>query len=226
MKIGMIVAVQGEIEAMLKKFGTPMSEEKFPGYEVKMYLVSGNELYVTRSGAGEISAAAAVQMLISVYQVSLIVNFGVVGGLTPEMSLSSTAVVTKAVHYDFDTSAIDNCEPARYLDYPDVYIPASEELYKLACEIEPDLKPVICASADKFVSDPKAKTDLHEKYHAHICDMETAGILLTANRNRVPVLLIKAVSDSVDGGAEEFAKMLKDAAYTCVSVMLKVLERL
>ncbi len=226
MKIGMIVAVQGEIEAMLKKIGTPMSEEKFPGYEVKMYLVSGHELYVTQSGAGEISAAAAVQMLISVYSVSLIVNFGVVGGLTQDMSLSSTAVVTKAVHYDFDTSAIDNCEPARYLDYPDIYIPATEELYKLACDIEPSLRPVICASADKFVASAEAKKELHSKYGAHICDMETAGILLTANRNQVPALLIKAVSDSVDGGAEEFAKMLRDAAYTCVSVMMKVLAKI
>ncbi len=226
MKIGMIVAVQGEIEAMLKKIGMPMSEEKFPGYEVKMYLVSGHELYVTQSGAGEISAAAATQMLISVYNVSLIVNFGVVGGLTPDMRLSQTAVVTKAVHYDFDTSAIDNCEVGRYLDYPDVYIPANEALYSLACQVEPKLMPVICASADKFVDDPAAKLDLNARFGAHICDMETAGILLTANRNQVPALLIKAVSDSVEGGAWEFSKMLREAAYTCVSVMMRVLEKL
>ncbi len=223
MKIGMIVAVRGEIEAMLERIGRPMSEDRFPGYEVSMYLVSGNELYVTQSGAGEISAAAAVQMLISQYQVSMIVNFGVVGGLTQEMSLSSVAVVEKAVHYDFDTSAIDNCEPARYLDYPDVYIPADSGLLERALKVEPKLKPVICASADKFVASAMAKTELHEKYSADICDMETAGILLTCNRNGVPALLIKAVSDSVEGGADEFAKMLHDAAYTCVSVMMSVI---
>lgn len=226
MKIGMIVAVADEVAAMLKKIGTPVSEENFPGYTVRMYLVNGHELYVTKSGAGEISAAAATQMLISVYQVSLIVNFGVVGGLVPEMSLTSTAVVEKAVHYDFDTSAIDGYEIGRYSEYPDVYIPASEELVKMALEIEPSLKKVVCASADKFVASAEAKTALNEQFGAHICDMETAGILLTANRNGIPALLIKAVSDSVDGGAEEFAKMISNAAYVCISVMMKILAKL
>lgn len=226
MKIGMIVAIEREIDAMLTKIGTPVSEEKFPGYSVKMYLVGGHELYVTQSGAGEIGAAAATQMLISVYNVSLIVNFGVVGGLTPEMSVTSTVVVEKAVHYDYDTSAIDNCEEARYLEYPDVYIPSNEKLCDMAIEIEPSLKKVICASADKFISSAEKKAELSKKYHAQICDMETAGILLTANRNGVPTLSVKAVSDSVSGGAGEFEAMVSEAARTCVGVMMKILARL
>lgn len=226
MKIGMIVAVEREISAMLEKVGRPVSEEEFPGYSVKMYLIQGHELYVTRSGAGEIGAAAATQMLISVYNVSLIVNFGVVGGLTPEMSVTSTVVVEKAVHYDYDTSEIDNCEVARYLEYPDVYIPSNAQLCDMAIEIEPSLKKVICASADKFVSSSDKKTELNRTYNAQICDMETAGILLTANRNGIPTLLIKAVSDSVSGGADEFTAMISEAASVCVGVMMKILARL
>lgn len=226
MKIGMIVAIEREITAMLDSVGRPVSEEKFPGYCVKMYLVGGHELYVTQSGAGEIGAAAATQMLISVYNVSMIVNFGVVGGLTPEMNVTSTVVVEKAVHYDYDTSEIDNCEVARYLEYPDVYIPSNDKLCDMALEIEPSLKKVICASADKFISSAEKKAELNQLYAAQICDMETAGILLTANRNGIPTLSIKAVSDSVSGGADEFAAMVSEAAKTCVKVMMKILAKL
>ena len=42
----------------------------------------------------------------------------------------------------------------------------------------------------------------------------------------VAALLIKAVSDSVDGGAEEFSKMISNAAYVCISVMMKILAKL
>lgn len=224
MKIGMIVAVAQEVGALLEKMGKPISTESLTGYEVKVYEVNGNSLYVTQSGAGEISAASSTQLLISKYGCEMIVNFGVCGGLTDEMSVTRTAVVEKAVHYDFDTSDFDNCEVGRYLEYPDIYIPATASLIEKACEVEPSLTRVICASADKFVGDPDKKRELNKRFGAHICEMEAAGILLTANRNGVPALLIKAVSDSVSGGADEFTRLVSEAAYICVSTLLKIIE--
>lgn len=224
MKIGMIVAVAQEVGALLEKMGKPVKTETLIGYEIKVYEVNGHLLFVTKSGAGEISAASSTQLLISKFGCEMIVNFGVCGGLTDEMAVTKTAVVEKVVHYDFDTSEYDNCEVGRYMDYPDVYLPATKSLVEKACEVEPSLMRVICASADKFVGDADRKRELNRQFGAHICEMEAAGILLTANRNEVPALLIKAVSDSVSGGADEFAKMVSEAAYVCVSTLLKVIE--
>ncbi len=224
MNIGMIVAVAQEIGAMLEKMGKPIKTETLPGYEIKVYEVGEHSLYVTKSGAGEISAASSTQLLISKYGCEMIVNFGVCGGLTDEMSATRTAVVEKVAHYDFDTSDLDDCEVGRYSDYPDVYIPSTASLVEKACQIEPTLMRVICASADKFVGDPDRKRELNRIYGAQICEMESAGILLTANRNGVPTLLIKAVSDSVSGGAEEFSRLVSEAAYICVSTLLKIIE--
>lgn len=224
MKIGMIVAVAQEVGALLEKMGKPVKTETLIGYEIKVYEVNGHLLFVTKSGAGEISAASSTQLLISKFGCEMIVNFGVCGGLTDEMAVTKTAVVEKVVHYDFDTSEYDNCEVGRYMDYPDVYLPATKSLVEKACEVEPSLMRVICASADKFVGDADRKRELNRQFGAQICEMEAAGILLTANRNEVPALLIKAVSDSVSGGADEFAKMVSEAAYVCVSTLLKVIE--
>ncbi len=85
---------------------------------------------------------------------------------------------------------------------------------------------MICASADKFVGNPVRKAELHELYGAEICEMESAGILLTANRCQVPALLIKAVSDSATGGAEEFNNMANKAAWTAVSTLLKIIDKI
>ncbi len=81
-RIGMMVAV--EIEAVLSKYGQPERCEECCGFEVMKYDCKGYELLIVKSGEGEIAAAAATQHLISKYGVNLIVNFGVVGGLTPE----------------------------------------------------------------------------------------------------------------------------------------------
>lgn len=226
MKIGMIVAVLDEINAMLSEMGEPIETITTDGFDIRRYRVSGNDLYVAKSGAGEIYASAATQLLISKYGAELIVNFGICGGLTPEMSLCRTCVVEKVIHYDYDVSAIDGTEVGRYSDLPDVYIPADPKLIELAVSVMPELERVICASADKFVSDPDKKAELHEQFGASICEMESAGILLTANRCGVPALLIKAVSDSVSGGAEEFAKMAVESARVCVRTMMAVIERI
>lgn len=226
MNIGMIVAVEDEIDAMLSEMGQPLETESIAGFTIRKYCVMGSSLFVAQSGAGEIYAAAATQLLITKYNVELIVNFGICGGLTPEMSLCRTCIVEKTVHYDYDVSPIDNVPVGRYTDLPDIYIPATEELVRLATSIEPGLLPVICASGDKFVADPLRKAQLHEEYGAAICEMESAGILLTANRAGVKTILIKAVSDSVDGGAEEFEKMAYDSAKVCVEVMLSVIKRI
>ena len=149
-----------------------------------------------------------------------------VGGLTEEMAKARICVVESVVHYDFDTSEAGWAEPARYLDYPTAYIPASAALVERALSIEPRLKKVICASADKFVGKAERKRELHALYGAEICEMEAAGIVLTCNRSGVPCLLIKTVSDGIEGGAEEFNAELQRSAALCLAVADKIIREL
>lgn len=224
-KIGMLVAV--ELDAVLQKFGTLLEPIHMEGFDVYEYQMEDAHIYVLPSGAGEIPAAAGTQLLISVFQVDVIINFGVVGGLTKEMKLARTCVVEKVVHYDYDTSAVDECEPGRYMDeYPDVYIPTTKSLVEKALVVEPKLKKVICASGDKFIADRSKKEQLHQQYQADICEMEAAGIVLTCNRNKVPCLLIKTVSDSISGGAEEFLQAIDQSAEICLEITQKIIQEL
>lgn len=223
-RIGMIVAV--EIKAVLDKYGAALEEKNVAGYRVLEYKTDKYELIILNCGAGEIAAAAGTQYLISEYKVDMIANFGVVGGLTEDMSKTKTAIVEKVVHYDFDTSAIDNCEVGRYMQYPDVFIPVDKQLFDKAREMYPDLKPVICASADKFVADPEAKRALNKRYGAEICEMEAAGIALICDRNHVPCMMIKVVSDGITGGAEEFTQTIDEAAAICLEIVNEVIGAL
>ncbi|MGL5380274.1 5'-methylthioadenosine/S-adenosylhomocysteine nucleosidase [Clostridium sp.] len=221
--IGMIVAV--EIEAVLNKYGKP-KKLSYPGFNVYQYGIDDKNLFVIHSGAGEIAATMATQFLISQLQVEFIVNFGVVGGLTEEMVLARTCIVESVVHYDFDTSDADKTDVGRYIEYPSIYIPTTKSILSKALEINLNLKAVICASADKFIGSEEKKRELHKKFNADICEMEAAGIVLTCNRNNVPCLLIKTVSDSVSGGAEEFFKAVDESAEICLEITHKIIGSL
>lgn len=226
MKIGMIVAIMSEMKQLLNKYGSSLTEIKKNGYTVYHCTMKENDIYIVQSGAGEIGAAAVAQLLITGFNVELIVNYGVVGGLKEEMKLSETVVVKDIVHYAYDTSEYDQCEIGRYLEFDDIHVPATEKYVELALKLNPELKAVSCASADKFVESGDEKRSISKQFNCDICDMESAGIVLTCTRNGVDCLLIKAVSDSVEGGAEEFGKMVEHSAQVCMNVLLGIIENI
>ena len=223
--IGLLVAV--EIGAVLARYGEPKETRCVDGFELLRYENEDYTLVAVNAGAGELAAAAATQLLISVCHADLIVNFGLVGALTPEMKVTHCCVVESVVHYDFDVSGWQpEIEPGRYAQYPTPRIPTTPALVERACAIEPTLRRVVCASADKFVDSEAAKAALHERWGAEICEMEAAGIVLTCHRAGVPCLLIKAVSDGLGGGAEEFLREFDRTAGICLAVADKIIREL
>ena len=90
----------------------------------------------------------------------------------------------------------------------------------------PELRKVVCASADKFVEGAEKKRSLHARFGADICEMEAAGVVLSCNRSGVPCLVIKTVSDGITGGAEEFSRQLKASAELCLAVADAIIRAL
>jgi len=223
-KIGMIVAV--EMSAVLERYGTAKDISLKHGFEVHTYEAESYIIYVVNSGIGELAASAAAQELIGQYGVELVVNFGVVGGLTEEMAQTKTCIIEKLVHYDFDLAEIDNVPVGQYPGYEDIYVPTTKALVEKAVALVPELKKVTCASADKFIGTAEKKRALHEKYGADICEMEAAGIVLTCNRCNVPVLSIKTVSDGITGGAEEFYAEVQRSSLICLDITDKIIKEL
>ncbi|MBQ5310991.1 MAG: 5'-methylthioadenosine/S-adenosylhomocysteine nucleosidase [Oscillospiraceae bacterium] len=226
MDIGIIAAMPQELGSFLSNVGEPEGTDIIPGYEIKKYRINDNMIYITGSGAGEIAAAATAQMFISVYHVDMMLNFGVVGGLTPDMSLSRAVVIDHIVHYDYDASPFyKDLVPGQYPGY-ELYLQTDRKLLEKALSAACELVPVTCASADKFIDSPETKRYLHEKYNADICEMESAGVYLTCSRCGIPSLFIKAVSDSAQGGAEQFEEMIEYAAKVCVKIVMDIINNM
>lgn len=200
MKIGIFTAMEKEAVSFLDN-ATKTMNGSFAIYNFQ--LGNHDAVLCVPATVGEIAASASCQLLISKYNVDLILNFGVVGALTDKMSLCSTVLVKDVVHYDMDVSAIDNIPVGRYGCFEDIAVPTNQDLLNKALAIQ-NLPTVRCASADKFVDSADAKSALHNNFDADICDMESAGILFACRFNNVPCLLVKCISDSLFGGYKEY----------------------
>lgn len=128
-KIGMLVAV--EIQSVMRKYADKLKRGDVRGFKVYSVTFDDEILYITQSGVGEIRAAACTQLLISLFDIDLIVNYGVVGALTEELKVTNICLVEKVIHYDMDTSAADHCEVGRYVEYQDIYLPTKKKYVQL-----------------------------------------------------------------------------------------------
>jgi len=221
--VGILAAV--ELNSALKHYGTPEKIENTAGFDLYRLEREEYTLYLLQCGIGEIAAAAGTQYLISVCGAELVVNFGVVGGLTPEMAVCRLCVVEKVVHYKFDLSeggyglAEGQCEGQE-----SPWIATDSALVEAARTAEPSLMPVTCASGDKFIGTTEEKAFLHQKWNADICEMEAAAIVLTCQRNKIPCLSLKAVSDGLLDGAESFWDAVERAGDACIQTADRVIR--
>lgn len=223
-KIGIVVAV--ETDAVLKKYGEAMTTEEVHGFTVRTYQNERYRTIVVDAGAGEIHAAIATQLLISEYKADLIVNFGVAGALTERLRTAELCVVEKVIHYDFDTTGWLNLPQGRYPGQDSPYWQTTEALISRACRVCPTLVRVTCASADKFVDQAGVKAALQRSCKADICEMESAGVIITCSRNQVPCLVIKAISDSLTGGGREFFSELGRVSEICFGMVDEILQNM
>ena len=114
----------------------------------------------------------------------------------------------------------DEIDEATYPEIGSYEIPLTRKYIELVKKLNPQLPELICASGDKFISDSNFKNSLVSKFNADVCDMESAGIVLTALKNGVEVFSLKGVSDTAND--EEYNSFAKR---TC-EVLFKVLKEI
>lgn len=223
-RIGLVVAI--EIDAIFKMYPEYKEIECPDGFKCYFIEKDTYELYVLKSGMGEVGASAATEYLIARYNVSMIINFGVVGGLTSEMKKQKVCLVEKVVHYKYDCSEFTSLAVGQVDGHDSIYLKTDEKLVQSVMSLMDNIKLVTCCSGDKFVATAEEKSFLHKRFNGDICDMESSGIVLTCELNKVPCLLFKAVSDGLNDGAEGFYAELEKASLKCLKVADKIIDKL
>jgi len=222
MKVGLLVAI--EMEPIFAHY---TEREVLPcpvGFELFKVEKNGNEIYILHTGMGEIAAAAGVQYLISEHKIEKLVNFGVVGGLSEGMKKRTICVIDRIVHYKYDCSEFLPLAVGQVDGHDSVFLIPDEDSVSFALEVCPELCRATCCSGDKFVGTEEEKRSISTSFEGDVCDMESAGIVLTCEMNNIPCVLLKAVSDGLMGGAKEFFDELQFAAFGCLTVTDKIIE--
>ena len=211
MRIGIITAMAEETIPILAKLGGVVAEDNVSGVAIKQIETGKHTVYLATSGIGEIRAALAVQLLVDLFDIEAVLNFGFVGSLNKNLPVGELVLVGRAVHYQFDISAVDGLPAGCYDGKDEPYFYTDRDIIAGVQNALPHpLRTVTAASGDIFVADNALKNRLRDTFFGDICEMEIAGICLAAERNHIPVFSMKVISDGADEKAtESFGEVLE-----------------
>ena len=206
-KTGIIGAMDIEVE-QLKKDMDIRREVKKAGMNFCEGVLKGQEIVVVRSGVGKVNAAVCAQILIDEFQVDAIINTGIAGSLNADIDIGDIVISTDVVHHDMDAVNF-GYEPGQIPQMDVFSFEADKELAdraeKVCREVNSDIKVFRgrVVSGDQFVADKAVKERISGLFHGYCTEMEGAAIAQAAYLNKIPFVIIRAISDKADDSASE-----------------------
>lgn len=227
-KIGIIVAMKEELDAILSKLNLKNSYELF---DLTFYECEFNDIecVLVECGIGKVNAARSTQILIDNMKVDYILNVGVAGGLTKDLNVCDIVIGEKLVQHDFDLTAF-NYEKG-FIPSVGKYFNSDEYLVKLSmdsCEGLNVHKGVI-ASGDIFVTEEKMTDKINSKFNALCTEMEGASIAQVCQLSHIPFLVIRSISDSPKNKNDnkmEYDKFVEISSENVANYVIRILEKI
>lgn len=226
--VGIIGAMEVEC-ALLRSKLTERKDSVHSGMNTSAGLLNGVPVVIVHCGVGEVNAAMSVQMLVDVFGVRALINTGVAGSLKRGIGVMDVVVSTDAVQHDMDVTNL-GYKPGQVPGMPQTFKadPQMSDAAVQAVEaVAPDVKVVRgrIASGQMFVRDNDMKAHIVDIFDADCCEMEGASIAQVSYANKLPFVIVRAISDEADGQSsmtyQDFEKKAADHSAKIVTYMIQ-----
>lgn len=206
MKIGIIGAMQEEVAWLKDEMENVniVSKASMDFYEGTL---GEKAVVVVQSGIGKVNAAICTQILIDLFAVDCVINTGIAGSLKAKINIGDIVVSTDAVQHDVDATefgyALGQVPRLDVLAFE-----ADENLVAQAitsCQAVNENIDVFSGrvvSGDQFIADSKIKQKIIANFDGYCTEMEGAAIAQAAHLNKLPFVIIRAISDKADDSAQ------------------------
>lgn len=228
---GIIGAMDVEVDG-LKSEMIDKHIEKYAGMEFCIGRLKDHDVVVVKSGVGKVNAACCTQILADIYHVDAVINTGVAGSLRNEINIGDIVVSTDAIQHDVDATCFGYA-PGEVPQMGIVTFDADSRLRELVVKTCREVNPDIgvhegrIASGDHFVAGDKNKARIRKVYRAYCTEMEGCAIAQVSWRNRIPFVIIRAISDKADGSAAmDYNEFEAQAAVHCLKLTEAVVAQL
>lgn len=194
MKYGIIVAMQVELEMLLREMDG-ITEQTINGITYHHGRIGGSEVTATQCGIGKVNAAVGALTLIENFCPDAIINTGIAGGTGTGAGVLDVVIGTEVAYHDVW------CGPGnargQVQGLPERFSGATGHFNLASLTADPRVRTGLIASGDMFVSTPDDLARvLATQPEAIAVDMESGAIAQVCHLKGVPFLAIRVVSDT------------------------------
>lgn len=227
-KLAIMGAMEEEIEPLLAHFKNvnvvEFANNKY--YEVNY---NGLDIVIAYSKIGKVFASLTATTMIEKFGCNTLLFSGVAGAINPELKIGDLIIADKLCQHDLDITAFGH--PNGFVPGGSVFVETSSELREVAKVVasENDLKVIegTIATGDQFVHSLERKEFIESAFNADALEMEGASVAVICDALNVPFFVLRAISDSADGGADiDFDEFLKSSAVNSANYLIKIVDKL
>ena len=226
--IGIIAAMDEELERLLERTDEREREEAF-GCTFITGTLAGRDVVLVRSGIGKVNAAVAATLLIERFTCTHVLMTGVAGSARADISIGDIVIATELVQHDVDATAFGYAAgqlpgmPERYATDEPLRSIAVGEARRLGARVHEG----VIATGDEFVSDPPTLRAITDAFDASAVEMESAAVGQVCSLANVPLLVVRAISDTADSNAAtDFEAFLATSAPLAAALIEAVVARI
>jgi adenosylhomocysteine nucleosidase len=251
--IGILSAMPAELESLKNK----ISKQKEISKGIIKGKIGSHTVYATLSGIGKVNAAAMAQKLISEYNINILIFSGVAGGINPAFNVGDVVIVSQAFQHDFGylgekfkihavgtlpEIGIGTGNESVYFDLSNFWQKeVLADMKKNAVKFSKSFANVqvnnkeylpvlklngIVATGDQFIANEAKKQSLRDQ-KADIIEMEGAAVAQITQKNEVPCLILRSLSDKAGEKANiDFQKFFEIMATNNSSLVAYLVEQL
>ena len=210
MKIGIIGAMESEIQLLREYLGNPAPTHlrRYAFYEGQ---IGSHQVVVLLSGIGKVSASIGTALLIDHFAPELVINTGTAGGLR-HSKVFDMVLATEVSYYDVDVTA------------EQWFYKAQESVARYTSQLH--CAPIV--SGDSFVSKKETRQWIETHFpEAVAVEMEAAAIAQTCYLMDTPFLILRAVSDNAgEGNTISYDTFVSQAAALSAKMNIDFIEHL
>ena len=229
--IGIIGAMDEEI-AYIKEQLEIVSERTVVELDFFIGKFEDKGVVLVKSGIGKVNAAICAQVLVDHFAVDYIINVGVAGAISKELSIGDVVISSDAVQHDMDTSVFG--DPVGVIPrMNESAFKADPVLVKLAWEAGSNLltdhKVFIgrIASGDQFISTKEQKNKIRSNVNPFCAEMEGAAVAHACYLNKIPFVIIRSISDNAEAEADiSYEKFVPIAAKNSSLLVAQLLKEI
>lgn len=236
-RVGIICAMAIELEELVSSLEDKEIISQ-SGYDFYTGRFGSTNVVLVQCGVGLVNAARGTQMMIDIFNPSVIINSGIAGGTGDGLAVGDIVISSDLLQHDFDASPFGyvkgyqctgagGSEPTVYTADASLVDALAGAATAAAAEIgDGEYKRAIhvgrIVSGDQFIASVEKKTELRELFKATAAEMEGCAIAQTAHYAGIPFAVLRVISDLANGEAPaSYEAFEKKAADLSAHIMMK-----